>query len=149
MMNKDTYRAMADEECEISCREVNSEGVSSNCEKSKIVYGEHEKVNIPDYEQTITKLKELSDKLITSQEPEIIRGCVKEIQLNSPNCDFAELCESFFTGDSTRIDVRREVLKLYDDLKKKQILNDMEVIAKNYDMSVDEILDFLTSSDDE
>lgn len=141
-----TFYHLTEEETQDLCRDANED-----CAKTKSVDGEHTKVGDSncnsEYEKLITKIKLISDKMITSQEPEIIRGCVKEIQMNSPNCDFAEFCESFFTGDSTRVDIRREVLKLVEDFKRHQIIADIELVAKKHNMSVDELIELITESE--
>lgn len=98
----------------------------------------------PDYEETISNLKELSDRLITSQEKEIIHGIVKEMQMNSPNGDFTESCEAFFTGDIRRIDIRVEVLDLYDDVRKKKLKADLELVAEKNKMDFEEMLEFVS-----
>ena len=142
-----TFCHLTKEETQDLCRDANED-----CAKTKSVGGEHTKVEDSnrnsEYEKLITKIKLISDKMITSQEPEIIRGCVKEIQMNSPNYDFAEFCESFFTGDSTRVDIRREVLKLVDKFKKQQIMADIELVAKKHNMPVDELMELITESEE-
>lgn len=142
-----TFYPLTDKELQAAaCREVNSEE-ESNHENEK-----HRAVEFPQhvkhhqkYEEILTKIKDLSDKMITTQDPDIIRACVKEMQMSAPNGDFKELCESFFTGDSTRVDIRREIYELVDAYKRQQIMADLEPIAKKYDMNVKALLEFMTS----
>lgn len=146
-----TFYPLTKEELQASCRKVKSdsgEEVSNHENEQHRAVEKPQLMKQPDYEELINKIRVISDKMMASQDPDIIRGCVKEIQLNSPNTDFAELCESFFTGDSTRVNVRNEVLKLFDDFKKKQIMADIENIATKYNMHVNELLEFVTSEDD-
>lgn len=143
-----TFYPLTKEELQAACREVNSE-VEPNHENEGHRIVEHpQHAKNQENEELLTKIKALSDKMIGTQDPDIIRGCVKEIQMNSPNADFAEFCKSFFTGDSTRVDVRREVLRLFDEFKRKQIMADIELVAKKHNMPVDELLELITESEE-
>lgn len=140
-----TFYPLTEEELQASC---DSGEVSDHENEQHRAVEKPQLMKQPDYEELINKIRVISDKMMASQEPDIIRGCVKEMQINAPNGDFAEFCESFFTGDSTRVNIRGEVIKLYDDFKRKKILDDMSVVAKKHNMTVEEMLEFVTSEDD-